>query len=256
MIALAIAAWKQKGEKGAKGQADVMEQEDDQKDKIEAEPASTTDIKNEEVEEQEVQEEDGVEEWWIRGPFIPSLQTILEEEEEEEAKETINETLRDFDFDVDDYFLSYHVKPVDDSIHGDCVENEETCAEIFTGTDEIVPMRQRPRALDTNDLVPEQGLMQDGRPRKRRRAISQEQQQLLRIEEEGPDIPEAHRKYYAISVSKPAAYSAAKLWDLYSKGNGQQLSLLEAEEVTKTEWRSRWISKDGQEMKATVRRQP
>jgi hypothetical protein len=113
---------------------------------------------------------------------------------------------------------------------------------------------QPPNVLVIEDVRPDQDVTKDGRPRKRRRAIRQEDQQSMGSSE-GRDlskVPEEHRKYYAISLANTAAYSADRLWSLYSEGNGGQPSLMEAEQATSGKWRSRWKCPNGREMKATA----
>jgi hypothetical protein len=113
---------------------------------------------------------------------------------------------------------------------------------------------QPPSSLVIEDVRPDQDVTKDGRPRKRRRMIRQEDQQRMGSPE-GRDlskVPEEHHKYYAISLANTSAYSADRLWSLYSEGNGHLPPLMEAEEVTSGKWRSRWKCQNGREMKATA----
>jgi hypothetical protein len=113
---------------------------------------------------------------------------------------------------------------------------------------------QPPSVLVIEDVRPDQDVTKDGRPRKRRRAIRQGDQQRLGSSE-GRDlsnVPTDHQAYYAISLANTAAYSADRLWSLYSEGNGQLPPLMEAEQATSGKWRSRWKCQNGREMKATA----
>jgi hypothetical protein len=113
---------------------------------------------------------------------------------------------------------------------------------------------QPPSSLVIKDVHPNQDVTKDGRPRKRRRMIRQEDQQRMGSPE-GRDlskVPEEHHKYYAISLANTSAYSADRLWSLYSEGNGHLPPLMEAEEVTSGKWRSRWKCQKGRKMKATA----